>query len=82
MMDRTILRPVPTELQAGDQHLLEMQRYIRHLVAVPDKEAAAHNASLAYLAMMHAFAEEGLLQLGWAPRLVIDLRDREYEVRL
>jgi hypothetical protein len=81
MTDRTVLRPVLTELQAGDKHLAEMQRYLRHLVAVPDKEAAAHNASLAYLAMMHAFAEEGLLQLAWAPRLVIDIGDQEYGVR-
>jgi hypothetical protein len=59
-----------------------MQRYIRHLVAVSDKAAAAHNASLAYLAMMHAFAEEGLLRLAWAPRLVIDLGEKEFEVCL
>jgi hypothetical protein len=59
-----------------------MQRYIRHLVAISDKAAAVHNASLAYLAMMHAFAGEGLLQLTWAPRLVIDLGEKEFEVSL
>jgi hypothetical protein len=59
-----------------------MQRYIRHLVAISDKAAAVHNASLAYLAMMHAFAGEGLLKLTWAPRLVIDLGEKEFEVSL
>ena len=81
-MDRAILRPTLSDLQAGDGYLSEMQRYIRHLVAVSDKTAAAHNASLAYLAMMQAFAEEGLLRLAWAPRLVIDLGEKEFEVCL
>jgi hypothetical protein len=79
-MERIILQPTLDELQTGDKHLPEMQRYITHLVAEPDKQVAARNASLAYLALIQAFAAEGLLQLAWAPRLVFDLGDQEYEV--
>jgi hypothetical protein len=50
-MDRTVLRLTLPAIQAGDEHLPEMQRYIRYLVGFPDKGAAAHNASLAYLAI-------------------------------
>jgi hypothetical protein len=79
-MERIILQPTPEELQAGDKHLPEMQRYIAHLIAAPDKQIAARNASLAYLALMQAFAAEGLLQLAWAPHVVLDLGEQEYEV--
>jgi hypothetical protein len=58
-----------------------MQRYIAHLVAEPDKQVAVRNASLAYFALMHSFSTGGLLQLAWAPRLVIDLGEQEFEVR-
>jgi hypothetical protein len=78
-MERIILQPTLAELQTGDQHLPEMQRYITHLVSRPDKHVAARNASLAYLALMQAFAAEGLLQLAWAPHLGFDLAEQEYE---
>jgi hypothetical protein len=78
-MERIILQPTLDELQTGDKHLPELQRYIAHLVAGADRQVAAHNASLAYLALMQGFAAEGLLQLAWAPRLVFDLGEQEYE---
>jgi hypothetical protein len=79
-MERIMLQPTLDELQTSDKHLPEVLRYIAHLVAAPDKQLAARNASLAYLALMHAFAAEGLLQLAWAPHLVFDLGEQEYEV--
>jgi hypothetical protein len=78
-MERIILQPTPEELQAGDRHLPEMQRYIAHLIAVTDKLFAARNASLAYLALMQAFAAEGLLYLAWAPRVGLDLGQQKCE---
>jgi hypothetical protein len=79
-MELIILQPTAEELQAGDKYLPEMQRYIAHLIAAPAKQIAARNASVAYLALMQAFAAEGLLQLAWAPHVVLDLGEQEYEV--
>lgn len=81
-MERIILQPALADLKTGDKHLPEMQRYISYLVGGSDRQLAAHNASLAYLSLMHAFAEEGLLQLAWAPRLIIDVGGQEHEVGL
>jgi hypothetical protein len=65
-------------VQTGDKYLPEMQRYIAHLVAAPN--ITARNASLAYLALIQAFAMEGQLQLAWAPHVVLDFGEQEYEV--
>ena len=80
-MYRFILQPTLDELQTVDRHLPEMQRYIAHLVAEPDEQVVARNASLAYLALMHSLVTGGLLQLAWAPHLVIAPGEQQYEVR-
>ena len=43
---------------------------------------SARNASLIYLAVISAFSAERLLQVAWALRLLIDIGEREFEVRL
>jgi hypothetical protein len=57
-----------------------MMRYVQRLVEGPEPEVVAQNAVLAYLALMTAFAEEGLLQIDWAPRLLIEVGNRDFEV--
>jgi hypothetical protein len=79
-MDRTRLRPAAGDLLTSDPHLPEMMRYVQHLVEGPEAEVVARNAALAYLALITAFAEKGLLQIDWAPRLLIEVRNREFEV--
>jgi hypothetical protein len=37
--------------------------------------------AVAYLALMTAFAQKGLLQVDWAPRLLIEAEAREFEAR-
>jgi hypothetical protein len=64
----------------SDPYLPEMMRYVRRLVEGPEPEVVAQNAVLAYLALMTAFAEEGLLQIDWAPRLLIEVGNRDFEV--
>ena len=54
-------------------------RYLQHLVEGPEAEVVARNAALAYLALITAFAEKGLLQIDWAPRLLIEAGNREFE---
>jgi hypothetical protein len=49
-----------------------MMSHVQHLVEGPEAEVVARNAALAYLALITAFAEKGLLQIDWAPRLLIE----------
>jgi hypothetical protein len=80
MMERRRIRPAPGDLLTSDRHLPEMMRYVQHLVEGDEPEVVARNAALVYLAIITAFAERGLLQADWAPRLVIDVEGREFEV--
>ncbi|GFZ44318.1 hypothetical protein JCM24511_02040 [Saitozyma sp. JCM 24511] len=81
-MDRTPLRPAAGDLLTSDPHLPEMMRYVQHLVEGPEAEVVDRNAALAYLALITAFVEKGLLQIDWAPRLLIEVGDREFEINL
>jgi len=56
-------------------------RYINRLLSSDDAGRIAHNASLLHLALITGFAENGLLQEAWAPRMVINIIDQHYEVR-
>jgi hypothetical protein len=57
-----------------------MIKYIRRLISVSDPEAAAMNAATAYLALITAFPDEKVIQVAWAPSLVVELDSQEYEV--
>ncbi|RSH83671.1 hypothetical protein EHS25_005575 [Saitozyma podzolica] len=80
--NRTRLRPAAGDLLTTDPHLPEMMRYVQHLVEGPEAGVAARNAALAYLALITAFAEKGLLQIDWAPRLLIEVGNREFGINL
>jgi hypothetical protein len=54
--------------------------YVEHLVEGPEAEIIARNAALAYLALITAFAEKGLLQIDRAPRVLIEVGNRGFEV--
>ncbi|RSH95819.1 hypothetical protein EHS25_000912 [Saitozyma podzolica] len=80
-MDRARLRPAADDLLTSDPHLPEIMRYVQQLVD-PEAEVVARNAALAYLALITAFAEKGLLQIDWAPRLLIEVGNGEFEINL
>lgn len=77
---KTTIRPTPEALSRADPTLLEMIRYIRHLLDRHDPSEIAHNASLVYLATLTAFKDARLLELAWVPSLTLDIGDREYEI--
>ena len=79
--DRITLGPTIEDLNKGDPRLQEMIRFIRFLVERDTDKEVAHNASLAYLALVTAFQQAGLVEVEWAPVLAIDIGDVEYEVR-
>ena len=79
-MDRCHLRPSPPDLLQGDCHLPEMIGYIRQLLGGEDPISVASNAALAYLALVVAFSDRGLLRLNWAPRILIEVGKKEFEV--
>ncbi|RSH89897.1 hypothetical protein EHS25_001883 [Saitozyma podzolica] len=78
-MDGTHLRPADGDLLASDPYLPEMMSYVEHLVEGPEAEIIARNAALAYLALITAFAEKGLLQIDRAPRVLIEVGNRGFE---
>ena len=80
-MNRTQLWPTVSDISSGDPYLPELVRYARHLTGGPDTDTSARNASVVYLAVITAFAAGGLMQVEWAPRLLIDINEREFEVR-
>ena len=77
---RLTLKPTIDDLNHGDSNLKEMMRFIKHLIHRSDAQTVAHNAALAYLAMISAFQQAGLVELEWVPVLTIDVGDAEYEV--
>jgi hypothetical protein len=79
-MNRQQVRPVFAGIQDGDSQLLAMVGYIRQLVDTQDGRVVAHNAALAYLALIIAFSDRGLLEVAWAPRLLIEVDNQEFEV--
>jgi hypothetical protein len=79
-MEKKKIRPAPGDLLSSDPHLPEMKRYAEHLVEGREAEAITSNASLAYLALITEFSQKGLLQLDWAPRLLIEAGGWEFEV--
>ena len=74
------INPTMSDLERGDPHLPEMISFLRHLVQGKTQREAAKNAALAYLALMTAFQQEGMVELEWVPSLAIDVGDIEYEV--
>ncbi|WOO86350.1 uncharacterized protein LOC62_08G009831 [Vanrija pseudolonga] len=70
------------DLLNSDPHLPEMIGYIRQLVSGTDGRVVSRNAALAYLGIITAFADRGLLEVGWAPRLLIDIEGKEFEIVL
>jgi hypothetical protein len=74
------IRPAPADLLSSDPHLPEMMRYVEQFVEGREAEAFASNAALAYLALITAFSQKGLLQVDWAPRLLIEAGGLEFEV--
>ena len=77
---RLTINPILSDLHEGDTVLPEMVHVVRHLIqGKPELEVAA-NAALAYLALMTAFQQEGLLELEWVPELDIDVGNTEYKV--
>ena len=80
-MNRTCLRPVPQDLHRNDPYLPELMRYINRLLEGDVAEHVARNASLLYLALVTGFVENDLLQEAWAPRIIINVGNQEYEVR-
>jgi hypothetical protein len=78
--DRITLRPTIEDLNKGDPHLQEMIRFIKFLIERDTDQEVAHNASLAYLALITAFQQAGLVETDWTPVLAIDVGDVEYEV--
>jgi hypothetical protein len=74
------LRPTITDLINGDSTLLEMVRFIKHLVHGSNAQIAGHSAALRYLAMITAFQQAGLVESDWVPVLAIDVGDTEYQV--
>ena len=82
-MERDRIDPKPTikDLNKGDPRLQEMIRFITFLFEHDTDKEVAHNASLAYLALVTAFQQAGLVEVEWAPVLAIDVGDVEYEVR-
>ena len=79
-MNRVQLKPSSQDLITGDAHLSEMIKYIRRLISVSDPEVAAMNAATAYLALITAFSDENVIEVAWAPSLVVQLDSQEYEV--
>jgi hypothetical protein len=79
-MNRQHVRPVFADIQDGDCQLPAMVGYIRQLVDSQDSRAVAHNAATAYLALIVAFSDRGLLEVAWAPRLLIEVDNQEFEV--
>lgn len=80
IMNRIQLRPSVQHLAEGDPHLPELMRYINWLLEGNDQQRTAHNASLLYFALVKGFAENDLIRASWAPRMVIDVGDLEFEV--
>lgn len=79
-MNRVRLQPTLNELCEGDPHLPDLLRYVEHLAGADDPEQAARNVSLAYFALVRGLTNKGLMQMQWAPRLVIETHHTEYEV--
>ena len=73
------IRPKLDDLPHYDSHLPEMRDYIARLLETPDPQETAHNAAMAYLTLITAFVDKGLLECMWAPRIVIDVGLQEYE---
>lgn len=79
-MDRQRIRPAFVDLLNSDPHLPEMIGYVQQLVNHQEPQVVAGNAALAYLALITAFSDRGLLQVDWAPRIVIEVDSKEFEV--
>jgi hypothetical protein len=54
--------------------------YIRQLLDGEDSASIAANAALAYLALVVAFSDRSLLQISWAPCILIEVGEKEFEV--
>ena len=80
-MTGQVVRPTMTELETGDPSLLKMVAYIKFLLQRRSERDTAHNAALAYLALMTAFEQEGLTEMGYVPDLAIEIGGVEYKVR-
>jgi hypothetical protein len=76
-MNRQHVRPVFAEIQDGDCQLPAMVGYIRQLVEGQDSRGVAYNAVTTYLALIVAFSDRGLLEVAWAPRLLIEEDNQE-----
>jgi hypothetical protein len=58
---QNVPRPAADDHLTSDPHLPEMMPYVQHLMERPQAEVVDRNAALAFLALITAFAEKGLL---------------------
>ena len=57
-------------------------QFVRMSVSQSNPAIAAKNAAIAYRALITGFVEGGMMEIEWVPRLVIEVGDREFEVRI
>ena len=79
-IERTIVKASAEDLAAGHQYIQEMIRFVQAFVSCPEPELAASNAALAYRALITGFANQGLMEIEWAPRIIIERGGAEFEV--
>lgn len=62
------------------QELGRLHGYVRSVVSQKDPERAARYGIMLYLALISAFKAQGMIELGWAPALTLQVQSVDYEV--
>ena len=75
-----IVHPNIADIGKVHDDMPHLVSFIERLLSSGSPEEIAHKASTAYLALIIAFERKQLMEVDFAPRLVIDIDNHEFEV--
>lgn len=76
----TIVHPVENDVAAVHADLPKVTSYVERILLTGLPLEVAQKALAAYLALMLAFQRRSIMEVECAPRLILDIGDRGFEV--
>ena len=78
-MERTLVEATAEDLRDSGGSVHNMVQFVRMSVS---QSNPAKNAAVAYRALITGLVEGGMMEIEWAPIIVVEVGDREFEVRI
>ena len=76
----TVVHPVESDVAAVHADLPKVTSFVERILSTGLPLEVAQKASAAYLALILAFQRRNIMEVEFAPRLILDIGDEGFEV--